>query len=224
MPASYTITSLSITGYRDLPVSNTFFRQDGAAEHLAVVLPGYGYTADMPVLYYPAALLREMGADVLQVRYAYHQRQDWRGVSAEEQGRWLFADAAAACEVGLAQRSYRRVTLVGKSLGTLAMGHLLATDGRLAAADCAWLTPILSDEALRSQMGRHKGRALIAIGTRDPYYDRAAVDGLRQATGGEVLVAEGADHSLEVAGDIERALDIMRDLMRALRGVLARAG
>ncbi len=68
---SYTITSVKIAGYEQAPVPNTFFRQDGPTDHLALIFPGYGYTPDMPALYYPMALLRDLGADVLQVRYDY---------------------------------------------------------------------------------------------------------------------------------------------------------
>ena len=117
----FTITSLPISGYQDKPVPNTFFRQDGEAQHVAVVLPGIGYTADMPVLYYPATLLREAGADVLQVKYAYTLDPAFQRADDSERLRWLQADVAAAWQAVSEQRPYTRVSLVGKSLGTRAM-------------------------------------------------------------------------------------------------------
>ena len=212
-----TITSLQIVGYRDAPVTNTFFRQEAEARRLAIFLPGIGYTADMPVLYYPRALLLEMGADVLAVRYAYNEDPEFRRLSGEEQMRRLEADVDAACAAGLAQRPYQEVTLIGKSLGTLAMAHLLEANDRLAGADCVWLTPVLADDRLRARIGQRRHHALFVIGTADPYYKASWLDEVRQATGGDAMVVEGADHSLELAGSVDRSLDVMEQLVRTLR-------
>jgi hypothetical protein len=211
------ITSLEITGYRDAPLANTFFRQEGEARRLAIVLPGIGYTADMPVLYYPRALLLEMGADVLAVRYAYNENPEFSRLSGEERMRWVDADVDAASAAGLAQRPYEEITLVGKSLGTLAMAYLLEANDRLAGADCVWLTPVLADDRLRARIGQRRHHALFVIGTADPYYQPAWLDEVRQATGGDAMVVEGADHSLELAGSVDRSLDVMQQLVRTLR-------
>lgn len=218
---SYTITSVKIAGYEQAPVPNTFFQQDGPTDHLALIFPGYGYTPDMPALYYPMALLRDLGADVLQVRYDYQHDPHFRRASDAERQERLLADVTSACEAGLAQRTYQRLTLVGKSLGTGAMAHALAVDARLARARCIWLTPILRDDALRATIRQFKPRSFFAIGTADPLYDAALLDEMCRATGGDALVADGADHILEVPGDIEGSLAIMRNLTQRLRAFLS---
>src|SRR5579884_1063750 len=108
--------TLDIRGYRDEPVPHTFWRQDEQARHVAILLPGVGYTCDMPLLYYPARLLLALGADVLRVEYVYGRRPDFAALSDAAQGRWLFADVAAACRAVQGGHSYEQVTLVGKSL------------------------------------------------------------------------------------------------------------
>src|SRR5262245_25536830 len=120
--------TLAVSGYRDEAVPNTFLRQDGATDHIAILLPGINYPCDLPLLYYPARQLTARGADVLRVEYTYNRRPDFAALSAADQAEWLRADTTAACRVGLAQRAYRQITLVGKSLGTLAMGQLLTTE------------------------------------------------------------------------------------------------
>ena len=92
----------------------------------------------MPVLYYPRRLLLERGADALLVEYDYRGREDFRMPRDRERDSWFFDDVAAACAAGLGQRPYSGVTLVGKSLGTLAMGYLLTEDARLSRARCVW--------------------------------------------------------------------------------------
>ena len=120
--------SLSISDYHGAPLSNTFMRQEQTTRQLAVVLPGQGYTTHMPVLYYPTCLLMNRGVDVLCVEYNYYRKPAFGKTSGAERDRWLFADATAALEAGLAQRAYEQIVLVGKSLDTLAMGHLITAD------------------------------------------------------------------------------------------------
>lgn len=197
-----TTESLAIVGYRGEPVPNRFLHQDAATDHLAILFPGMGYTLDMPLFYYAENLLTEGGADLLRVEYAYGRHAAFRAAPEDEQLRWLLADATAAFRAGLAQRPYRRLTLVGKSLGTLAMGHLLTTEGSpVGDTRAVWLTPLLREQRLREQIGRYAGPSLFAAGTADPLHDPAALDALRAASGAEAVVIEGADHGLDVPGD-----------------------
>lgn len=215
----YATETLDIAGHRGEQVPHTFFRQEGGADHLAIVLPGFGYTCDMPLLYYSVRALLDARADVLQVEYAYNQRKDFRRLPDEERRQWLITDAAAACDAVLRQGTYPRVTLIGKSIGTRAMGHLLTTDARLARAHAVWLTPLLRDSHLRAQMQQHCP-SLFVVGTNDPYYDASLLAEVRDATGGETVVVEGGDHSLEIAGNVQKSLDALAVTTRALQTFL----
>lgn len=209
-------TTLPITGYRDQAIPNRFFRQDHETDHLAVILPGLGYHADLPLLHYPGQMLLHRGADVLVVDYAYHQHPGFRAAPEPERERWLLDDVTAAWEAVSAQRNYRRYTLLGKSLGTLAMGHLVEAQPELAGAGAVWLTPLLGDDQLVLQMRRHRGPSLIAIGTADTHYDADALAAIRAETGVEAMVVEGADHSLDLPGDVLASLQVVERLVRAL--------
>ncbi len=213
----YTFTSLDIRGHQTEPVPNTFMRQEGAAEHIALALPGIGYTCQMPLLYYPSRLLLDRGADVLWVEYAYNKRPGYRALSEPERQRLILDDVTAACRAALGQRPYKHITVIGKSLGTLAMGGLLTSEPALASARAVWLTPLLGVERLRAQINQARPRSLFVIGTADPYYNTAYLDEVRVATGGEAVVVEGADHSLEIAGDIKRSLRAMDQVVRAVQ-------
>ena len=213
----YGATTLAITGYRDEPVPHTFLRQGEHARHVAILLPGIGYTCDMPLLYYPARLLLARGADVLRVEYAYQQRADFQTATADEQGRWVAADVTAAYQAVLAQRDYEQITFVAKSLGTLALGPVLTADQRLARAHVVWLTPLLRIDHLRAHIVRWGGHSLFVIGTADPYYDEAYLAEVQHATHGETIVVDGADHSLEISSDVLRSLEAMMQVMRAMQ-------
>jgi len=211
---------LDIAGYRDEPVPHTFFRQEDETDHLAILVPGGRYTAYMPLLYYPLRLLLTLGADVLRIEYAYTGRADYQALPPAEQVRWLFTDVSAASRAALAQRPYQQVTLVGKSLGTLAMGYLLTTESALRKAQAVWLTPLLWNDLWRSQIQQVRPRSLFASGTADPHYDPAHLAELQAATNGKAVVVEGANHSLEIEGDVMASLQALEQVVQAVQTFL----
>jgi predicted alpha/beta-hydrolase family hydrolase len=209
----YSQLGLEIAGHGQEPVPNTFLRQDEQTHSLVIVLPGYRYTPDMPLLYYPTELLLARGWDVLQVQYAYHRRSprsDWI-----ERDR-LVEDVVAAARQALAQRAYKRICLLGMSLGTLGMAGLLAADLALPELTCLWLTPLLPDPWLCEQIEAARPASLFVLGTDDWCYDEATLARLVVATAGRQLVIEGGDHSLEFPGDIARSLRTVEHIVGAI--------
>ncbi len=182
-----TSTTLTIQGYRDEVVPNRFLRPEGAIDHLAVLLPGLGYTLDMPLFYYAENVLLERGWDVLRVEYAY-TRSEFQTLPKPERDRWLLEDATAAWRAGLEQRTYERVVLVGKSLGTLAMGHLLTMADPPPNVGAVWLTPLFSKERLHQQIQQYGGPSLFVIGTADPHFAPVVLEQMQVATIGEAVV------------------------------------
>jgi len=180
--------TLEISGFRNEPVPNRFHKQADNAEHLALFFPGLGYTNQMPALYYPARLLESAGADVLQIDYAYNQRSEYETLDFSGKMQWLLADTAAAYQAALKQRPYQKITLVGKSLGTLAMGHILTHKNFSHSLQCVWLTPLLRNERLREQIKKVPHKAFFTIGTADPFYDAGLLKELETATSGQTVV------------------------------------
>jgi hypothetical protein len=136
------LDSLNILGYKNEPVPNTLITQSRPTRHLGIILPGYRHSVDRPDLHYAARILLEQCADVLRVEYAY-ARSDFMKQPEAEQDQWISSDVVAACDAALSDRSYEKITFVGKSLGTIAMGHLLA-DSRFQNTTCVWSTPLLT--------------------------------------------------------------------------------
>jgi hypothetical protein len=209
-------TSLDITGYGGRPVPHTFMKQKEETDHLAILLPGVGYTVHMPLLYYPMLALLQVGADVLRVETMYVKEPEFGELAAAEKARWVFTDAAAACQAALKARHYRRKTLVGKSLGTLAMGYLMTSIAALGGADTIWLTPLLWNESLYAQIQQTQPRSLFVAGTGDPHFQADRLDDLTEATGGSAVVIEGANHSLEFEGDVARSFEAMQSVVEAV--------
>ena len=212
------LTSLEVTGYNNLRVPNTYFRQPTKTTHLGIILPGYRYSVDRAELYYASRILLEQGANLLRVEYAYNQT-DFMKLPESKQDNWISNDVFAVCNSVLSQHSYERITLVGKSLGTLAMGHLLS-DSLYQKATCIWSTPLLTAEWLCKQIERVKPHSLFIVGTADKYYLPKVLSNLEKETQGYSLVIEGATHALEIPGSISKSLEVQSQIVTELQNFL----
>ncbi|HMK60738.1 MAG TPA: alpha/beta family hydrolase [Dissulfurispiraceae bacterium] len=209
------IESLNVLGYRNQALANTYFRAKLETTHLAVLLPGLGYTSQMPVMYYPCMALLASGADVIRADYNYVKQPDFMTLDPDERRRLAALDGSSIVQAALRQRKYQKVTLVGKSIGTFAIGHIITSVEKLPHLQCLWLTPLLKNEQLLSQIKQVKHKALVVIGTSDPYYDKSNLDDILKVTGGQSIVIDGADHSMEIAGDPIKSLQAMERIMSA---------
>jgi hypothetical protein len=215
---------LDIAGYQGRPVPNEFVRPEAGANRLAIFLPGFAYTCDMPLFYYAERLCLALGIDVLRVEYAYNTVPGFLSLPDGETDRWLAADVTAAYRAALAQGPYRELILIGKSIGTVAMASLLTMDDRFAdPVRAVWLTPAFRLPNLTVQMTRCPDPSLIVIGDVDHHYDPAALARLREATNPEVLVISGADHSLEIRGDLAASITALGQTMQTVEHFLATA-
>ncbi len=213
---------LDITGYQGRPVPNELVRPEGSTNRLAILLPGFAYTCDMPLFYYAESLCVATGVDVLRVEYAYNTIPGFLTLPDNETDRWLAADVTAAYRTAIAQHPYRELILIGKSIGTMAMAYLLTMADRFAGpVRAVWLTPAFGLPHLTELMVRCSDPSLIVIGDADHHYDPAALARLRETTSPEVLVIPGADHSLELPGDLAGSIAVLRQTMEAVERFLA---
>ncbi len=83
-----------------------------------------------------------------------------------------------------------------------------------------WLTPTLRNETLCAQIKERTHRTLFVVGTADSHYDAERLADVRQATAGELLVIEGAGHSLEIAGDIVKSIQVLERVMEEVQKFL----
>jgi hypothetical protein len=210
------ITSLSIIGYNNHPLSNTYFRHSEPSNRLALFFPGRGYTCAMPLLYYPTRLLVEKGADALWVEYNYTRTPGFDALSSHEQLQWISGDSSAAVMMALSEGHYSEVILVGKSLGSLALSHLILNEPALRDAAVVWLTPLLRNTFVQKSIAQAKPRSLFILGSADPLYDAQGLDEARRATNGAVLLVPQANHSLEIPGDLPATLQAMGQALDAI--------
>ena len=74
--------------------------------------------------------------------------------------------------------------------------------------------------ARRSRIEQTHPHSLFAIGTADKFYQPDILKGLEHVTGGRSLVIEGANHALEIPGNIPKSLMALDQIVQALQEFL----
>ena len=208
---------LPILGFGGESIPNQYLLQADAPFDLTIFLPGMGYSCDMPLFYYIQNLQEVAGSDLLRVEYNYGFRPEFRALPFEEQLRRIVFDAGTAISLARSQRAYQKITIVGKSLGTLAIAHLL--EANLlddSFSQILWLTPVLHDETVIRQMKRFRGRSLMAIGTDDPADDAQKVSELCALPGMSAVVVDRADHGFDVDANVIGSIQAVEQAMHAV--------
>jgi predicted alpha/beta hydrolase family esterase len=214
------LEKFEIKGHEGAVVPNTFYKHRENHKHLAILLPGMGYTCQMPLLYYTTGLLLEQEANVFRVEYNYSQNEKFLNLPYEEKEKWLLEDVQAALQTIFGAQEYEKVTLIGKSLGTLAMAHLLRQHEKLQQADAVWLTPLFQDEEVVDMMVQCHQRSLYVTGTVDSCYVKENLEKVRNSTKGEQLAIKNADHSLEIKGNILDSARVMEKVLATTKAFL----
>lgn len=191
-------------------VANEYWSR--GSDTLLILLPGLGYTNQMPIMFYVHEMAMARNWDILMVNY------DYRGVPREELGARFLPDIVPIIESALAARNYGNVVLAGKSIGTRVMSSLL-NHGFDRATALIWLTPLLvNEDVLRAIVGNTPGIAV--FGDADFAVEGVDLAPLEMAGIPQIVVPHG-DHSLDTPGDIPGSIRALADVMQQLDAWLA---
>ncbi|MFT3889404.1 MAG: hypothetical protein QM713_14755 [Arachnia sp.] len=160
----------------------------------ALILPGARYTVDHPLLSWAAMMLEQCGWQVSAVRW---------DVSALDGDPADLVIAAADKLAGEAPPA-ERTLVVGKSLASHAAGW-----AAVRGYPSVWLTPLLTEPAIRDAIANSTNPTLVVGGSSDPWWVPV---GPRE--GLEIFEIENANHSLRFPD--------WRDEIRALGDVTDR--
>lgn len=211
---------LDIRGAQGRSVPNVFWRQAAESNRLALIWPGYGYGVDMPVLYYATRVAWLYGYDTLCVDVNYSEDPLYSAMTDQERNDLVNAEGDAVFTAAVSRNSYSHLLLVGKSLGTFTMLHVLESQARARSAKCVWLTPVLTSDYFLDHVTGLSPSSLFVIGDKDPYFSRDRLDRLVRFTGGQALVVPGATHDLDVEGDVFASIEALSRVMQGLSGFL----
>jgi hypothetical protein len=169
---------------------------------VAVLVPGAGYKVESPLLYWPAELLRDRGWQVRAIRWTDDDEpgDDPHGFAARAVQQ-AFADSAPA-DIRL---------IVAKSFGTFSIPW-----AEQAQVPAIWLTPILTDDAIRRTLTGTKKPDLLIGGSDDKFWATGALS----ETAPTFVDIQDANHSLEVPNDWRASLAAQVQVFTAIERFL----
>jgi hypothetical protein len=171
-------------------------RFEADPSRVVIVLPGIRYTPAHPLLHY---------ARLVALSHQWTVQEIWWDAPGGEVD-WV-AWVGAAARDAIAAEAGRRVAIVGKSLGTLAIP--VAAEQSIPGV---WLTPLLGRVEVRAAVRKLPAATLLIGGTTDDTWD----SDVARASGLGVHTVTDGDHVLEIAGDPVRSVDALRTVVVAM--------
>ncbi len=209
---------LNIIGFSSQLLENALTCIKENNTHLAIFLPGIGYTLVHPALYYSRMLLQQLGADELKIEPTY-RRSKFRAFTDQEKEESIAADSIAILETIRGLSQYTRITFVGKSMGTLLLAKILE-QGFYLEAEFIWLTPLFKNQPFFEVISTKPHQGIFLIGSSDQHYDPVILEQVKETSFGQVIVFEGANHSLEIQGDVMGSIEIQGKVIAEVKGFL----
>ena len=185
---------------------------EGDPDRRVVTIPGMGYTADAPLLWFARCAALQAGWSVTDLAWDDVGKADIRTEEGTAEALELVHRNVSEA-LGVHQAA--TTVLVAKSLGTLAMG--LAAERGLSGV---WLTPVNKADI---PGGRYEakvvrdltGPQLFVAGTADRGWDRSAIPEVHR-----VLEIPGANHAMHIDGDVLASLDVLREVTEEVSAFL----
>lgn len=185
-----------------VPLKGRFINND--SDTLCIILPGIAYLLDRSYLDYGKKMASELGMDVYEMEYGFQLTRDKFDIEREFN---LLADESIEAITRAIKKPYSRYVIIGKSIGTciqILLNNELQSKGKPITN--VYLSPIDKTVA----MGVTKD-SLVLTGLSDPLITHENIDQLKQIEGTKVVAVEGANHSLDIEGDILKTLDVLKE-------------
>jgi hypothetical protein len=207
----YTFTKDSVAGYNNQQVPFQLIKQNKQASSLAVMLPGRGYTVQGPLFHYSTGVFLNKGFDVLHVNYDYNTVQS-ESLTLEEEIQQITEDVNSVLDYILKYQPYDFYTLIGKSLGTIALSSIVDRIS-LKNAKIIWLTPLLQLDYVMDKMLSSSQNGLCIIGDEDPCFISEKLEKLKDKENMQTLLLPGTEHSLNYADRPVDSIDVLKTVI-----------
>lgn len=195
-------------GYKEIPVSYQLFKQKEPSKKLAIMLPGRGYTVQGPLFHYSTGVFLNKGYDVLHLNYNYNTEES-DSMELDEHIEQIHVDVHSVLDQALSEHSYDKYTLIGKSLGTIALAAIIHRD-EFSDANLIWLTPLLQIDLVYNKMLSSFQPGLCVIGEEDPCYIKERFDTFASVEYMTAILIPGTDHSLNYADKPVESIDVLK--------------
>lgn len=200
----------------------TWIRSDKPNKSICIMLPGLGYTTQRPLFHYATGLFLNHHVDVLQIHYQFAKNEKYKKLPYAEQEQWMYDDVRAVTDEVLKNTNYEQFFILGKSIGTISMAKAWSEKSFVQNACGIWLTPLVKiDEVYKAMLNSHRP-SLCVLGDKDHHFNVERVSSLKNNPLVRTFVVPGADHSLEIGGEIFASIEALKEVMKQVEDFLIR--
>jgi alpha-beta hydrolase superfamily lysophospholipase len=189
-----------------------YFQHEEDPKGLVVLLPGDNYGVDGPLLYFPGHWLWSLGWDTAAITYGYQSAGKMFSPLAIAD---VLAESQRAIQNLLSERKYKRLVLIGKSLGAALVGLLCQQMKLPSWTRAVYLTPPLGP-MFNPIFLETTPSACIALGTSDRFFDESVLRELEGNKSFDLIKVEKADHSMNIPDDLEASLAALRKVTKGI--------
>ncbi len=186
------------------------------SDKLAIVLPGYIYPPDAPATFFLKLAFMKHGWDYLTVDYRYNENDKFLALDDGGKAEYLKQDQAKIGEYIIDKYKNMSICLIGKSLGTTGILNILTHTKLLSAfksVSFMLLTPTESQKEIIPILKKEKKNLLYVIGKKDPYYEEAIIDTLKNEVTIKYRLIKNAGHVFEDKdNNIEASVENIKNL------------
>ncbi|ELC8441411.1 alpha/beta hydrolase [Clostridium perfringens] len=203
-----------IKSYWGVELSPRFI--DAGGKKLCVILPGIGYCLDRSYLDYSKQLAKEIGYDVLEVEYGYQiNRSEF---NLEKEFSIMVSESLEVIDNAI-DKEYEEVLIIGKSIGTSVQSFLNKDlSKRFKNIKNIYISPInktLDEFNIESN-------SLVITGDEDPLLSIANRMNIEKRDDVESFIIEGANHALDIEGNIMKTVDSLKESLEIEREFILR--
>lgn len=193
------------------------------SDKTALILPGYAYPVDGPLLFYTKLLLVEDGFDVITIDYHYNERESFLKLENNAKDEYFKRDILFLADQLKNIIKTEQLLLCGKSIGTTAItlmyDHPLI-QSRLSSTSFIWYTPAQAWEKLISILNSGNSPSFLVVGDNDPYYDKKNHTGSEKLSAYREMIIPGAGHLLEKENDMPGSIENIKTVIKFLEKLL----
>ena len=199
----------TVKGYKELDIPYTILSRNEDSKNLAIILPGVGYTTQAPLFHYSTGVFLQKSYDILLVNYQYKNKvyADFTEISEA-----IKLDVRTVFDDVLSNKTYENFYLIGKSLGTIAMGSEL-NRGRFKNAKAIWLTPLIQRDDVLDAMVKSKNKGLCIIGDKDSCYSEERYSKILENPNITSKLIPNVNHNLEYDENIVESIDLLKSVI-----------
>jgi hypothetical protein len=195
----------------------TWIHTEQLNKSICIMLPGLGYTTQRPLLHYATSMCFDQNVDILHVNYQFNKNEHFLTCSKDEQVYWMYEDVKAVVEEILKGTTYQQCFLLSKSIGTIPMAIESTHKNFIRNPFGVWLTPLLKEENVYETLLKTEFASLCIIGNQDHHFIEERVTALNNNPQITTLIIPGADHSLEIQGDVSASIDAIKIIMESIQ-------